>query len=72
MLIITDYSVHSLRTDTERDGTNYRRDNERESLGEVINTSIGHGGWGDIYLLAGSQASPARPSVSRSMTMTSE
>jgi len=46
MLIITDYSVHSLRTDTERDGTNYRRDNERESLGEVINTSIGHGGVG--------------------------
>jgi len=43
MLKIADYLVHSLRTDTERDGTNYKWDNERESL-EETNTSTGHGG----------------------------
>jgi len=40
MLIITDYLVHSLRTDMERDGTNYRRDNEIETLGEMIKLQL--------------------------------
>jgi len=51
MLINTDYLVHSLRTDAEIDGTNYRRGNKIESLGEVIKLQMAMEGGGRHFFV---------------------